>query len=119
VLLAHLSVVEIRLGGVNAYQDHVLQVYDRVALSEESLEVQVADVSGVMVAGDDHYVLALDPADVFGSLLELLPVSCIGKISRDYDRGWVHVVYLDDRSIQKVWDKAGVAAVDIAYLANG
>jgi hypothetical protein len=72
-----------------------------------------------MVAGDDHYVLTFNPTDVLGSLLELLPISCIGEISGDYDHGWVHGVYLDDSSIQKVRDKAGVAAVDIAYLANG
>src|SRR3712207_9010205 len=52
----------------------------RSALPEEPLEVDVADVPGVVVAGDHHDVLALDPIYVLGGLLELFPVSRVGEV---------------------------------------
>src|SRR5215212_1339743 len=119
VLPAHLPVVEVRLRGVDARQDHVLEVYDRLTLPEEPLEVDVADVARVVVAGDDHDVLALDTIDVLRGLLELFPVPCVGEIPRDHHRRRIHAVDLDDRSVQEFGDEASVAAMDVAYLAYG
>jgi hypothetical protein len=86
---------------------------------EEPLEVNVADVSGVVVAGDDHDVLALDAIDVRCGLLELLPVTRVGEVPGDHDSRRVQAVYLDYRPVQELGDKSRIAAVDVAYLADG
>src|SRR3712207_9495281 len=91
----------------------------RSALPEEPLEVDVADVPGVVVAGDHHDVLALDPIYVLGGLLELFPVPRVREVPCDHYHPRVHTVYLDDRAVEKLGDKARVTAVNIAYLANG
>src|SRR5918993_114526 len=119
VLSTHLPVVEVRLGGVDAHQDHVVKVYDRLTLSEEPLEVDVADVPCVMVAGDDYDMLALNPTDVLGGLFELFAVPRVGEIPGHHDGRRVQTVYLDYRSVQKFWNKARVTAMDVAYLAYG
>src|SRR5215203_2502344 len=119
VLPAHLPVVEVRLRGVDARQDHVLEVYDRLTLPEEPLEVDVADVARVVVAGDDHDVLALDTIDVLRGLFELFPVPRVGEVPEDHHRRRIHAVDLDDRSVQEFGDEASVAAMDVAYLAYG
>src|SRR5215210_3574140 len=119
VLPAHLPVVEVRLRGVDAHQDHVLELHDRLALPEETLEVDVADVARVVVAGDNHDVLALDTSDVLCGLFELLPVPRVGEVPGDHDRHRVCPVDLDDRAVQKLGYEASVAAMDVAYLAYG
>ena len=61
--------------------DVLVEIQDRVALTEEPLEVQIADVPRVVVARDDHDVLALYAVDKPGGLLELLPVAGVGKVT--------------------------------------
>src|SRR5215208_1181526 len=78
VLPANLPVVEVRLRGVDAGQDHVVEIYDRLTLPEEPLEVDVAYVSRVVVAGDDHDVLALETVDILRGLFELFPIPRVG-----------------------------------------
>jgi hypothetical protein len=59
----------------------VLEVYARVAFPEEPLEVDVADVARVVVAGDDHHVVAPEALDVLRSHLELLAVASVGQVA--------------------------------------
>src|SRR3712207_6182679 len=119
MLPAHLAVVEVRLRGVYGHKNHVVEVHERLAFPEEALEVDVPDVARVVVARDDHYVFALDARDVLRGLLELFPVSRVGEVAGDHDRGRVRAVDLDYRPVEKVRNKAGVAAMDVAYLAYG
>jgi hypothetical protein len=60
-----------------------------VTLPEEPLEMDVADVPGVVVAGDDHDVLALDTIEILCGLFELFSIPCVGEVPSDYDRRWV------------------------------
>src|SRR3712207_4964285 len=119
VLPADLPVVEVGLRRIHRHQDHVVEVHQRLALPEEPLEVHVADVARVVVAGDDHYVLALDTGYILRGLFELFPVARVGEVTGDHDHRRVRAVDLDDRPVQKIGDKAGVAAMDVAYLADG
>src|SRR5215208_2128081 len=119
VLPAHLPVVEVRLRRIHSYQDHLVEIYDRLTLPEEALEVDVADVARVVVARDDHDVLAVDTIDVLCGLFELLPVSRVGEVPGDHDRRRIRTVDLDDRPVQKLGDEARVTAMDVADLAYG
>src|SRR5919205_62164 len=74
VLAPDPPVVEVWLRGVNPHHYGVFEVYARVPLPEEPLEVDVADVARVVVAGNDHYVLAPKAPDVLRRHLELLAV---------------------------------------------
>ena len=118
-LPAHLPVVQVRLRRIYPDQDHLVEVEDRAALAEEPLEVQVADVPGVVVARYDHDVLALDAVDKLGGLFELLPVAGVGEVAGDHDHGRVHPVYLDDRPVEEIGYEPRVAAVDVRDLAYG
>ena len=58
------TVVEVGLGGVDGDDGDAVQVDDLVALAEELLEVDVADVPGVVVARDDDELVAVEPLEV-------------------------------------------------------
>jgi hypothetical protein len=118
MLASHPPVVQVRLGGVDSDHDRFFKLDDRVALPEEPLEVDVADVPGVVVAGDHHDVLAPEAAHILGRLLKLLAVASIREISRDHDRRRLVVVDLEYRAFQKVRDEVHATAVDVADLAN-
>ena len=118
VLAPHPPVVEVRLRGIDADHDGVLEVHDRVPFPEQTLEVDVAHVARVVVAGDDHDPLARYAPQVLGRLLELLAVTSIREVTRHHHGGRVQVVYLQDRALQKVGYKVRTSAVDVADLAD-
>ena len=55
------AVVEVGLGGVDGHDRDAVRVQLRAALAEQLLEVHVADVARVVVAGDHDHPLAVDP----------------------------------------------------------
>ena len=59
-----LAVVEVGLGRVDGDDRHAVLAQHRVAAPEELLEVDVADVAGVVVPGDDDERVAVDPFEV-------------------------------------------------------
>jgi hypothetical protein len=61
---ADLAVIEIGLTRVDGDDRHRPFLENRVPLSEHLLEVDVADVPRVVVAGDDDEGVAIDPVDV-------------------------------------------------------
>ena len=61
---ADLAVVEVGLGRVDRDDGDPLTPDDRVACAEQLLEMDVADVARVVVAGDDDHGVALDPVEI-------------------------------------------------------
>ena len=61
---ADLPVVEVGLGRVDRDDRDAVRAQHRAAVAEELLEVDVADVARVVVAGDDDDRLALDLVEV-------------------------------------------------------
>ena len=69
---ADLAVVEVGLGRVDGDDGHAVDVQDGVPVAEVLLEMDVADVPRVVVAGHDDERLALEPIEVRLRLGELL-----------------------------------------------
>ena len=118
VLAPHPPVVQVGLRGVDGDHDGFVEVQDRVPLPEEPLEVDVADVARVVVAGDHHDPLAMDAPDVLGRLLELLTVTGVRQVARHHDSRGIEVVDLEDRTLQQVGYEVGTTAVDVADLTD-
>ena len=64
--------VEVGLGRVDGDDGRRADPQHRVPVAEELLEVDVADVAGVVVAGDHDHRLALDLVEVAARLLVLV-----------------------------------------------
>src|SRR5947208_8351930 len=58
-----LAVVEVGLRRIDGDDDHAADAADGVPRPEQLLEVDVPDVARVVVSGDDHDRLALDPVE--------------------------------------------------------
>ena len=113
-----LPVVEIGLGRVDRHDRRAGPAQHRVALAEELLEVDVADVARVVVAGDHDERLALDPVEVAlrGRVLLLEPER--RQIARADDDVGLQIVDLGDRSLHQVGDEMRRAAVQVRQLGD-
>ena len=69
---ADLAVVEVGLRRVDRDDRDAALAQHRVALAEELLEMDVADVARVVVARDDDERLAVDPVEVLARQLVLV-----------------------------------------------
>src|SRR5947207_787878 len=61
---ADLAVVEVGLRRVDRHHRHASHPRYRIAVAEQLLEMDVADVARIVVAGDHDEAVALDPAEV-------------------------------------------------------
>ena len=111
-----LAVVEIRLRRVDRDNRYPADAGNRVAVAEELLEVDVADVAGVVVAGDDNDGLALDLVEVVLGEGVLLLEAERRQVAGADDDVRLQVVDLRDRPLEEVGQKELRAAVQIGDL---
>ena len=108
---ADLAVVEVGLGRVDGDDRHAADPQHRVPLAEELLEVHVADVAGVVVAGmttiDSHSTLSRYPR-----LLVLGLEAERRQVARADDDIRLQIVDLGDRPLEQAGHEVGAAAVE-------
>ena len=115
---ADLAVVEVGLGRVDRHDCDPADARDRVALAEQLLEVHVADVARVVVAGDDDERLALDPVEV-ALRLQVLVLEPEGRqVARADDDLRLEVVDLGDRAVEQARDEVLAAAVQVGEMRD-
>jgi hypothetical protein len=108
-----LAVVDVRRGRVDGDDRDAVDVEHRAALAEQLLEVDEADVPGVVVARDDDETVALEPVEVLPGLAVLPLEAGGGEVARaDHDVG-PEVVDLGDRALHELGHEVRVAAVDV------
>jgi hypothetical protein len=78
---ADVPVVEVGLARVDCDNRYAVEVNDRVALTEELLEMDVADVARVVVARNDDERIALEAVQVGLRLRVLLLEAECGQVS--------------------------------------
>ncbi len=113
-----LAVVEVRLGRVDGDDRDPVLAQDGVAAPEQLLEVRVADVSRVVIAGDDDERLAVDPIEVPLRLGVLLLESVRGQVAGADDDLGLQLVDLRDRALHQVGHEVPVAAVDVGEVGD-
>jgi hypothetical protein len=109
-------VVEVGLGRVDGDDRHATDAHDGVAVAEELLEVDVADVTRVVVARDDDDRLAVDRVDVLLGERVLLLEPERRQVAGDDDDLRLKVVDLGDRTFEQVWQEELRAAMQIGDL---
>ena len=81
--------------------------------AHQLLEVHVADVARVVVAGDHDHPLAGDPRQVVGRLLKLAPQAVAGQVAGDDHHVRLELVDLDDRPVEQARNEERRAAVQV------
>ena len=99
---ADLAVVEVGLGRVDGDDRDAADAQHRVAVAEQLLEVDVADVARVVVARDDDERLALDLVEVAPRERVLLLEAEGRQVARADDDVGLQVVDLGDRALEQV-----------------
>ena len=84
-----------------------------VALAEQLLEVHVADVARVVVAGDHDHPLARDPVEVLARRLVLGAQAFAGQVAGDDHHVRLELVDLDDRPVEQARNEERRAAVQV------
>src|SRR5918997_260264 len=84
--------------------------------AEEVLEVPIADVLGVVVAGDHDDVRAFQPVQVLLRRLELPPVTLHREVAGDCYEIRLQRVGLLERSLQKIQPEEPRSHVDVRHL---
>ena len=110
--------IEIRLGGVDADDRDAALAEHGVSLSEQLLEVDVADVPRVVVARDDDDGLAVDRVHVFPRRLIFLAEPEGREIAAADDDVGLELVDLVDRSLQQVRHEVGLAAMEVGDVRD-
>ena len=115
---ADLAVVEIGLGRVDRDDGRRADAQHRVAVAEQLLEVDVADVARVVVAGDHDHRLALDLVQVAARLLVLVLEPERRQVARADDDVRLQVVDLRDRPLEQAGDEVLAAAVEVGQVRD-
>ena len=115
---ADLAVVEIRLGRVDGDDGHSRAAQHRVPVAEHILEVDVADIARVVVAGDHHHRVALELFDVRLGERVLVFEAERRQVARADDDVRLEVIDLDDRALDQVRDEVGPSAMDVGDMRN-
>ena len=108
--------VEVGLGGVDGDDGDAADAHHGVAVAEELLEVDVADVARIVVARDDDDRLAGDRVDVLLGERVLLLEAEGRQVTGDDDDVRLDVVDLRDRPLEEVRQEKLRAAVQIGDL---
>ena len=88
----------------------------RVPLAEQLLEVDVADVARVVVAGDHDHRLALDRVEVLAREHVLVLEAVGGEVAGDDDDVRLHLVHLGDRALEVLRQEELLPAMEIRQL---
>ena len=99
---ADLPVIEVGLRRVDGHHGHAALAEHRVAVAEQLLEMDVADVPRIVVPRDHHERLALDPVEVAAGLRVLLLEPERRQIARADDDVGFQVVDLGNRPFHQV-----------------
>jgi hypothetical protein len=99
---ADLAVVEIGLGRVDRHHSDAADARHGIAVAEELLEMDVADVARVVVAGDDDDGLAVEPVEVVLCQRVLLLETEGRQVARTDDDLRFEVIHLGDRALEQV-----------------
>ena len=91
-------------------------VEHRVPLAEQLLEVDVADVARVVVAGDHDHRLALDAVEVLARERVLVLEAVRGEVARDHDDVGLHLVHLGDRALEVLREEELRPAMEVGEL---
>ena len=113
---ADLPVVEVGLGRVDRDERDAVLAQHRVAVAEQLLEVDVADVAGVVVARDDDHRLAVDRVEVALRERVLVLEAVRGQVARDDDDVGRELVRLGDRALEQVRQEELLPAVEVGQL---
>jgi hypothetical protein len=111
-------VVEVGLAGVDRDDREAFQAEHRVALAEDVLEVDVADVPGVVVAGDHDHRLALDLVEVLAGEAVLLLEAEDREVAGADDGARLELVDLGDRALEQARLEARVSAVQVGDVGD-
>ena len=115
---ADLAVVEVGLGRVDRDDGGRADAEHRVAVAEELLEVDVADVARVVVARDHDHRLALDLVEVAPRLLVLVLEAERRQVAGADDDVRLQVVDLADRPLEQAGDEVLAAAVEVGQVRD-
>src|SRR5918999_3124124 len=115
---ADLTVVEVGLRGVDGDDGDAVHFHDRVALAEQLLEVEVADVARVVIPGNDHQGLAFDAVEVALRLRVFLLETERRQITRADDDVRLKLVDLGQRSVQERGHEVRAAAVQVRKVSD-
>ena len=113
---ADLAIVEVGLARVDRDDRRLPHAKHRVAVAEQLLEVDVADVARVVVAGDHDHRLALDAVQVLAREHVLLLEPVRGEVARDHDDVRFHLVHLGDRALEVLWKEELLPAMQVRKL---
>ena len=112
------AVVEVGLGRVDPDDADALLEEVAAARPEELLEVHVADVARVVVAGDDQQVGTLQALDIGLRQQVLLAEAVVGEVARDDDHVGPELVDLDDGPLHEVGDEERRPGVQVGDLRD-
>ena len=115
---ADLAVIEVGLGRVDRDHGDAVLAEHRVALAEELLEMDVADVPRVVVPRDHDERLAVEPVEVALRLDVLLLEPVRGQIAGADDDVRSERVDVADRALHQIRDEMRVAAVDVREVRD-
>ena len=112
------AVVEVGLRGVDRDDRHALDAEDAPALAEQLLEVDVADVAGIVVPGNDDDILAVEPVEVALGLGVLLLEAERRQVTGADDDLRLELVDLVDRAFGEIRDEVRRAAVEVGKVSD-
>ena len=115
---ADAPVVEVGLGGVDSHQRDAVLADDVLAGGEQALEMRVADVAAVVVAGHHQHVRAVEPVEVLPGFAEFLAVPHVGQIARDDHHVGGQVVHLHQRPVEQVGHEVLRARVQVGQVGD-
>ena len=113
---ADLTVVEVGLRRVDRHHGDAVDPHHGVAIAEQLLEMDVADVAGIVVPWNDDNGLAVDPVEVVLGERVLLLEPERGQVTGADDDVRLEVVDLRDRTLQEVRQEKLRPAVQIRDL---
>ena len=111
-----LAVVEVGLTRVHGDDRGVADAEHGVPLAEEILEVDVAHVARVVVAGDHDHRLALDAVQVLPREHVFVLEAVRGEVAGDHDDVGLDLVHLGDRPLEVLREEELLPAMQVREL---
>ena len=122
MLAPDLALVEVRFGRVDRNERQLavreLELQPRITGAEGVFEAEVADVAGVVVAGNPHDPLAGDTRQLLTGERVLVGIAVVGEVARHDDQVGLGRVDLVDGGTQKLLPVAAPADVDVGDLRD-
>ncbi len=110
--------VEVRLGGVDGDDGHVARLQRLPARADELLEVHVADVARVVVAGDHDELRALDALEVLLGQQVVLAEAHLGEVAGAEHEVGLELVELDDHAVHQARHEVRRAGVQVRDVGD-